>query len=217
MADGDNVTDRPAAPGETRTDERGVVARAVLKLPLTSVAYYLARAGLSRARGFEDVFNRCRGAWTYDSGSSATDAHYRDIAAGQEQHLATCVKGAGAPLEEGSASNIQRAIDRAEARMTELHDLLQARGIGLSVMVYPWPGQLHHDDRDSRQVRIWRDWCATRCAHFIDAFPDFFAHKAAQPRTWYRDLYVAGDVHFNERGNAMLAAGLASAFQDFGR
>jgi hypothetical protein len=207
VMDGDKVVIRQPRPGEPAAaqPEQGRLAQMLLNLPLTSIAYFTAKSTLQKVRGYDSVFNRCRSAWTYDGNSLATDAHYRDTAEGQLQEFATCERGTGPRIASGEKGNIDRAVARAVHWMSELHELLRAQGIALSVMVYPWPAQLHHDDRDSRQVRIWRDWCAGRCAHFVDTFPDFFAVKAAQPQTWYRDLYIPGDVHFNARGNQMLA------------
>src|SRR5271157_5951306 len=77
------------------------------------------------------------------------------------------------------------------------------------VVVYPWPAQLVHDTMDSRQVRIWREWCECKCKRFISAFPPFFAAKDECPRTqpgcWYLNLFVFGDFHFNPAGNALVA------------
>jgi hypothetical protein len=65
--------------------------------------------------------------------------------------------------------------------MDRLHELLSAHGIALSVGVYPWPQQLLYDTVNSRQPRIWRDWCAGKCNQFFDHFPTFFRYKEKHP------------------------------------
>lgn len=100
---------------------------------------------------------------------------------------------------------VAKAIDQARDRMDRLHDLLRVKGIKLSLAVYPWPGQMAFDQADSLQVRLWKDWCQGRCAHFVDGFASFFAYRDAHPADWLRDLYIDGDVHFNELGNRLLA------------
>ncbi len=59
--------------------------------------------------------------------------------------------------------------------MRALADLLAARNIPLTIVVYPWAQQLAQGDRDSRQVALWREFCAGRCKAFINLFPVFFA------------------------------------------
>ncbi|MGE5504927.1 MAG: GDSL-type esterase/lipase family protein [Actinomycetota bacterium] len=101
---------------------------------------------------------------------------------------------------------VSGAITLARTDMDRLHALLAERKIPLTVAVYPWPAQMKHDRVDGLQVRVWKDWCAGKCDRFVDAFPAFFAWRDAHPESWYEDLYVAGDVHFNARGNQLVAA-----------
>ena len=68
-----------------------------------------------------------------------------------------------APL--GSAGGIERSVKNMQA----LADLLKARGIALTIVVYPWPAQLALGDHDSRQASLWREFCAGKLAHFRPA------------------------------------------------
>jgi hypothetical protein len=92
--------------------------------------------------------------------------------------------------------------------MTKLSDLLQSRGILLTIVVYPWAQQIAQNDRDSKQVRLWRDFCPGRCKAFIDLFPPYFA-VADRNVDWYEHLYILGDDHFSVAGNRMLYEELA--------
>jgi hypothetical protein len=100
-------------------------------------------------------------------------------------------------------------IAKAEAKMDLLRDELARQGVPISVVVYPYAPQLLHDTVDSRQVRVWREWCAGRCKRFITVFPEFFAAKDAcprlQPGCWYLDYFIFGDSHYNAAGNALVA------------
>jgi hypothetical protein len=107
---------------------------------------------------------------------------------------------------------VEGGIERSVRHMQALSDLLSNRDIPLTVVVYPWPIQLHLDDRDSRQVKIWRDFCANKCKRFIDAFPAFFAYKDANPENWYADLYIRGDVHFSKKGAQIVFDEIAKRF-----
>ncbi len=86
---------------------------------------------------------------------------------------------------------------------------LAKRNIPISVVVYPWPTQIVHDTADSRQVRIWREWCEGKCKRFVSLFPAFFAVKEQCPRLepgcWYLDYFIFGDIHYNSAGNALVA------------
>jgi hypothetical protein len=95
---------------------------------------------------------------------------------------------------------------KMERVMNEIHLLAQSHGAKLSVGVYPWPGQLMYDTEDSLHVRRWRQFCEVRCAHFYNAFPVFFALVERYGlESVIRDYFIAGDVHFNEKGNEVIA------------
>jgi hypothetical protein len=98
---------------------------------------------------------------------------------------------------------VDGAIKRAQRHMQELADLLAAHHIPLTVAVYPWPVQLDRNDRDSRQVKLWRDFCEKNCKAFIDLFPAVFAAKDAHA-DWYERYFFFGDDHYSADGNRIL-------------
>jgi len=104
---------------------------------------------------------------------------------------------------------VQGGINKEFAKMDLLWQELEKRHIPLSMVVYPYPTQLVHDSVDSRQVRMWRDWCAGKCKRFITLFPVFFALKEQCPRSepgcWYLKYFIFGDMHYNAAGNALVA------------
>ncbi len=104
---------------------------------------------------------------------------------------------------------LEGGIAKEKAKMDVLWRELQAQNIPISVVVYPWPAQLAHDSVDSREVRIWRDWCAGKCKRFISLYPAFFAIKdqcpRMQPGCWYLSYFIFGDTHYNAAGDAIVA------------
>ncbi len=102
-----------------------------------------------------------------------------------------------APL--GSAGGITRSLKNMQA----LADLLKQNGIPLTIVVYPWPVQLALNDRASRQVALWRNFCATSCKAFIDTFPAFFAEARAHA-DWYERLFIEGDYHYSAEGSRVM-------------
>jgi len=111
-----------------------------------------------------------------------------------------------------SRDNLPLGVDGGIARslqnMGRLSDLLAARHIPLTIVVYPWAQQIAQGDRDSRQVSLWRDFCPGRCKAFINLFPAFFAAADAD-KDWYEHLYILGDDHFSAAGHRFMFQELA--------
>ena len=105
---------------------------------------------------------------------------------------------------------VDGGIARSLQNMRALSDLLSARNIPLTIVVYPWAQQIAQGDRDSRQVSLWRDFCQGRCKTFINLFPAFFAAADAD-RGWYEHLFILGDDHFSVDGNRFMFRQLAKA------
>jgi hypothetical protein len=94
--------------------------------------------------------------------------------------------------------------------MDRLLALVRARGISLTIAVYPWPGQIMFDTTGSRQVVHWRDWAAKNGAGFVDHFPDFLTGDRREQVARY---FVRGDVHWNEQGHALVARRFLSYYE----
>ena len=107
---------------------------------------------------------------------------------------------------------VQGTVKKMLATMDELYRLVRDHGGELSVGVYPWPAQIKYDSVDSLQARIWGEFCATRCAHFYNAFPAFFdlVHQQSEHDVILK-YYMGGDMHFSENGNAVIAQVILNA------
>jgi hypothetical protein len=113
---------------------------------------------------------------------------------------------------------VEGGLAKEKAKMNLLWQELQQRNIPLSVVVYPYPGQVVHDTADSRQVRIWREWCQGKCKRFITLFPAFLTAKErcpqSQPGCWYLDNFIFGDFHYNAAGNALVTDAVIDSFAE---
>jgi hypothetical protein len=113
---------------------------------------------------------------------------------------------------------VEGGIAKGKAKMTLLWEELEKRNIPISVVVYPHLAQLVHDNADSRQVRMWREWCEGKCKRFISLFPAFLAVEDQCPRTqpgcWYPSLFVYGDMHFAAGGNALVAGAVIKSLAE---
>jgi len=103
---------------------------------------------------------------------------------------------------------VEGGVTRSLQNMRALSELLAANNIPLTIVVYPWAQQIAQGDRESRQVAIWRDFCAGRCKAFIDLYPVLFAAADADTN-WYEHLYILGDDHFSAAGNRLMFQELA--------
>jgi hypothetical protein len=141
-----------------------------------------------------DLFDWERSAWTYRKVSDTKPFH-----------------SGYAPL------GLEAGIAKEEAKMTLLWQELERRHIPISVVVYPWPAQVVHDTADSRQVRMWSDWCAGKCKSFISLFSTFQAEKdrcpQSQPGCWYLDNFIFGDFHYSSAGNALVADAVSKSLE----
>ena len=94
-----------------------------------------------------------------------------------------------------------RGLARAALNLEKLAAQCRAWNCRMTLVVYPWPDQIAADDRDSIQVRYWRDWSARNDVRFVDAFEPFFGAFAHETIGRY---YIKGDVHFNEAGSRLI-------------
>ena len=94
----------------------------------------------------------------------------------------------------------------ASQHLDALWQLLKARSITMTLVVYPWPDQIVGAERDCVQVTHWRAWTAERGIAFIDLFPVFLDAGPA-PDVVAR-YFIPGDMHWNEAGHALVARAL---------
>jgi lysophospholipase L1-like esterase len=102
-----------------------------------------------------------------------------------------------------SPLGVEGGVARSLQNMEALANLLKAKKIPLTIVVYPWPSQLDRNDHDSRQISLWREFCRNRCRAFINLFPAFFAAKERDP-DWRKHLLIGDGIHFSEAGNAII-------------
>ena len=107
------------------------------------------------------------------------------------------------------SNGVAGSIEKALTEMIALHELLETRGIKLSVGVYPWPAQLvelkNTPEQENRQSQIWSSFCEHRCENYIDLFPTYRGLIAELGiDEVYERYFMRGDVHFNARGNKLV-------------
>ncbi len=104
-------------------------------------------------------------------------------------------------------------LQKAKRHMSLLAGLLQRHGIGMTLVVHPWPDQIVRHDLDSIQVKVWRDWAAEHSVHFINLFPDFIQPQQ-DPKAVIRRYFIPGDIHWNEEGHRLVATRFLAQWQE---
>ncbi len=67
---------------------------------------------------------------------------------------------------------------------------------------------MFYEDRDSLQVREWRQWSESRGVRFINMFPAFFG--LGPKLDVIRDYFIPFDAHWNAAGNRVAAGAYSS-------
>jgi hypothetical protein len=94
--------------------------------------------------------------------------------------------------------------------MMKLEDLCRRHNIRLTISIHPWPVQLAANDRNSIQVQFWKKFAENQGVDFINFFDVFFDLSANLDVA--RELYFKGDVHWNEKGHAVVSEVLYGYF-----
>ncbi|MBX9946787.1 MAG: SGNH/GDSL hydrolase family protein [Reyranella sp.] len=102
----------------------------------------------------------------------------------------------------------RRGLEVAGANLDRIVAICRDWHCRMTLVVYPWPDNVVAGDRDSIQVRHWRDWAAARGVRFVDGFAAFFAEPAEMA---LRKYFIAGDIHYTELGNRLLYEAVRTA------
>lgn len=98
---------------------------------------------------------------------------------------------------------VEKGLVKAKANMSGLAHFLHARGVGLTVVVYPWPQQVRAGTKPSRAEIEWQAWATENGAQFISLFPIFVNSIPAE--IVLSHYYWKNDAHWNEEGHALVA------------
>lgn len=106
----------------------------------------------------------------------------------------------------------EKGVFLAERHMQKLVDLCRSLDIKMTIAVYPWQNEIIFGNRNSRQIRIWRNFAESNNIGFINYYPDFFdAHipgispDKVKPYDIINRYFIPGDIHWNETGHRLIA------------
>lgn len=95
----------------------------------------------------------------------------------------------------------RRGLALADRNMDEIVALCREWKCQITLIVYPWPDNIAAGDRNSIQVRHWRQWAAERGVRFVDGFAPFFDEP---PDVAVGKYFIRGDAHFTAQGHRLL-------------
>jgi hypothetical protein len=99
----------------------------------------------------------------------------------------------------------KKGLALAREDMRQLVEQCKARGIAVTVCVYPSPVQILMNDLDSLQVKFWRKFTSEMQLAFVNLFPNFIGEEVGRPRGVYKKYFIEGDVHWNAAGHELVA------------
>jgi len=155
-----------------------------------------------------DSLNELRLSWEHPPFIGTFDIDWERV----NEIFAAWTYDAAKVSDDYGSIGVEGGIQKAKRQMDRLYEVLSSHDVALSVGVYPWPQQLLYDSENSRQVKIWRDWCFGKCKKFFDHFPAFFRYKEQNP-DFVRNLFIGQDVHYNARGHQVLAQDLIEKYR----
>jgi hypothetical protein len=98
-------------------------------------------------------------------------------------------------------------LEKMSTHLDRLREVLDTRGIEMTIVIYPWPSQIFRGEKDDRHSEFWRQWTRERGVPLVDLYPDFIA--AGPPRRTLERYFIPRDVHWNAAGHAFVAERLA--------
>jgi hypothetical protein len=159
------------------------------KLPLTRTIYRYLRPERVPSNPFfygDDIFERPRSAFTWADWKTLNEkpAYY-----GERGYAPLGVRG---------------GLEKVELKLKEIMELGRKHDASIYFLIYPWPAQLHYEDKFNWSGYV-KEMCERlSCSGVIDTIPRF-RDIATADKDWYRKYYVYGDIHFNEAGNKIVA------------
>ena len=110
-----------------------------------------------------------------------------------------------------SPLGIQQGLKKINYNLIEISKISSKNNSELYLLIYPWPAQLAYESLFDWPKYVEELCFEIDCAGVINAFPDFLSYKK-NSKTWQKELYISGDMHFNKRGNFVLAEIIAKEF-----
>ncbi|MBO8205104.1 hypothetical protein [Prochlorococcus marinus] len=104
---------------------------------------------------------------------------------------------------------IEQGMKKIKNNLMEISKLSSKNNNELYLLIYPWPAQLAYESLFDWPQYVEELCIEIACAGVINTFPDFLTYKK-NSKSWQNELYIRGDMHFNQKGNFVLAEIIAN-------
>jgi len=94
---------------------------------------------------------------------------------------------------------VQNGLAQAEKYLKMLFKLLKENDISSTLVVYPWPAQIHYGD--NYHEKHWKDFSKQLDIKFISLYESF---KSDDSKNFIMNNFLYGDVHWNQNGTNLV-------------
>ena len=96
-----------------------------------------------------------------------------------------------------------------------LKNLCNQNNIKLTLAVNPWPTSVYYNDYNSKIVNIFGTFAKENNLQFINFFPLFISENDSKKKRYniIKKYYIYEDVHFNKRGNKLVAEHFLNSYK----
>jgi hypothetical protein len=118
-------------------------------------------------------------------------------------------------IDENIRKQYNLGIDKSIKYMTLLKNLLDKNNIKLTIVVYPWFTQIYHQDLNSIQVKIWKEFSEKNNNQFINLFPVFINEVNKNLNIYEKILldFLPYDLHWNQNGSKKIFENFVKNFK----
>lgn len=115
-----------------------------------------------------------------------------------------------------SPIGVSGGMNRIKQKINEAAVLSRQHNHPFYLLIYPWPAQLSQPDRFRWDQAIDSACKPPACNGTINTIPRFKALKETN-KNWQTTYYIFGDMHFNAKGNRVIAESIGDKLKKDGR
>ena len=111
--------------------------------------------------------------------------------------------------EKFSPLGVENGLKKIRNNLVEIAKIATENKNELYILIYPWPAQMSYESSFDWQRYVKNICIEIKCSGVIDTFPHFLSYKE-NSKSWQKELFIRGDMHFNQKGNYILAEIIAN-------
>jgi len=163
------------------------------------------------SRFIREYFRELRG---WDNSKSAKKALNTHRSAFTWKEWSFLNKQSNNPFSDHSSFyplGVQGGLDRVRHKLSLISKLSNENNSSLYILIYPWPAQIYYNQKFNWSDYVNKLCKEITCSGVIDAQHNFTEY-ANNNNSWYKDLFIFGDTHYNISGNALIFDSLSKTF-----